>query len=322
MDVRFDQSKIGCINKVTKANGSRVKSVQAIASFPDSLQRYLPQVLEKLFTFQHDSKDTLVLLVKQFRVSDRLLNMQNQQFEPELLLRLSLSAFRRKEAQVTKLFSIDQLFSKKLRSDMIPKEEVMNALRKEALTALFQSIFSDQKWQKTGSSFALSAVQQGIQQRFQLPVITDTLLQAGAYRSFSEFKQNAPSIRFVQFRMNKDEVVSVTDASGDEIDPQTIWGFCNGTKRFIVFRNEFCELQPSDKGFFFSSYTRKSDLSGAPSFGDYAPQTGILSAALTKAFDNKSSSHIFYLNMDDETIHLEDIFGKSSLKQMEKELLK
>jgi hypothetical protein len=89
-----------------------------------------------------------------------------------------------------------------------------------------------------------------------------------------------------------------------------------------VFRGQFFELNPSDKGFYFNSYIRSTELAGKPGFGDYAPQTGILEAAVIKMFDNKTIPHVFSLNMDEESINLEELFGKSTLKQMEKELLK
>lgn len=120
----------------------------------------------------------------------------------------------------------------------------------------------------------------------------------------------------------KRKVENIIGPDGKVIDPKTVWGFCNGEKQFIVFRNEFCLLQPADKSFYFKSVIRRTELSGEPSFGDDAPQTGILNAALIKAIDNKSSSHVFSLNMDEERINMEEIFGKSTLKQMERELLK
>ena len=51
IDARFDRSNIGFLNKVTKATSSRIKYVQTLASFPDSLHNYLLQLLQKLITF-------------------------------------------------------------------------------------------------------------------------------------------------------------------------------------------------------------------------------------------------------------------------------
>ncbi len=322
MDVRFDRSNVGSINQVTKAKASRVKYVQTTASFPDSLHRYLPQLVQKLVAFEKSSNDTLVLLVKQFRISDRIFNSINLQFEPELLLRLSLSAFCRRGDQFTKLFSVDELISKRLPSERIPKEEVMSEYRKETLLAMLQKVLKNKNWQNNGTAFNLPVVQQGIQKRFRLPLFTDSTLHLGVYRNFQEFKQNAPSLINVRLGMKKEEVVSITDSAGKPLDFKNYWGVCSGKKQYIFFRNELCKLIPSDKSFYFLSYTQRSDLAGLPGFGDYAPQTGLLGAALIKAADDKMFRRFFYLNMDDETVYLEEIFGKSTLKQMEKDLLK
>jgi hypothetical protein len=116
--------------------------------------------------------------------------------------------------------------------------------------------------------------------------------------------------------------MGVTDADGKPVDLSAMWGLCNGKKQYIFFRNEMNELHRSDKGFYFHSYIYRSELAGRPSFGDYAPQTGLLGAALLKGAENKTFHHWFFLNMDEETLYLEDIFGKSSLKQLQKELLR
>ncbi|HEV7329877.1 MAG TPA: hypothetical protein VGN63_02460 [Flavisolibacter sp.] len=323
MDVRFDRSNVGTISHVKKANGSKVKTIQAIATFPDSLQQYMPHLLEGLLDFRKESNDTLVLLVKQFRISDRIFNPMNGQYEPELLLRISFSAFTRKNGQLVRLFSVDDLISQELPTDRVPKEEVMQGYRGEALMAILQRLLKQKDWQSTGTAgFDLATVQQGIQKRFQLPLFTDSLQKIGVYKTFKEFKQNMPSLLSVKLGMNKDRLIAIADSTGKPVELKNYWGVSTGTKRYIIFRDELCELLPSDKSFYFQSYTQLSDLYGQGSFGDYAPQAGLLGGALIKSALNKEHKHFFFLNMDEETVHLEEIFGKSSLKQMQKELLK
>ncbi|HEY1021538.1 MAG TPA: hypothetical protein VGE06_04465 [Flavisolibacter sp.] len=323
MDVRFDQSNVGTISQVKKANDSRVKTVQSLAAFPTSLEHAMPRLLEGLLNFRKESKDTLVLLVKQFRISDRIFNRMNGQYEPELLLRISVSAFGRKNGQLQRLFSVDDLLAQELPTDRVPKEEVMQEYRSEALLAMLQKLLQQKNWQGTGAAgFELAAVQQGIQKRFQLPLFTDSLQRMGIYKTFREFKQNTPSLLNVKFGMKKDRLVAVTDSTGKPVDLKNYWGISTGAKHYIIFRNEWCELFPSDKSFYFLSYTQLSDLAGQGSFGDYAPQAGLLGGALIKSALNKDHERFFYLNMDDETVYLEEIFGRSSLKSMEKEILK
>jgi hypothetical protein len=322
MDVRFDQSNIGTINHVKKANSTRVKSKQSIAVFPDSFHRYLPQVLQKQLVFQKEVEDTLVLFVKQFRVSDRIYNGMNLELEPEFFLRLSFSAFSKKSGRLTRLFSVDDLFAWEIPTDRIPKEDVMKAYREEALVDILHKVLVQRNWQNRGASFDLAVVQQGIQKRFQLPVLTNSLPRVGVYATFKEFKQNTPSLLDMRLEMKGEKLVSITEASGKPVELKNYWGVSTGKKRYIIFRNELHELFPSGNSFYFKSYTQISDLAGRGRFGDYAPQTGPLNAALIRSAEEKDHERFFYLNMDDEMIHLEEIFGKSLLKQMEKDLLK
>jgi hypothetical protein len=320
MDVRFDRSNIGCVNKNVSA--TTIKRAKLPAVLPDSLYRYLPQMLQKFIHLEQNSKDTLVLLVKQFRLAERLINGVNLQYEPELLLKLSFSAFRLRDAQLTKLFSVDDLLVRKFPSDQKPKKDIFLELRVEGVMDMLQTVFQNRRWEATGASFPLTVVQEGIRKRYQLPLFTDPVLQTGVYKSFQEFKQNKPSLTNVHFRMRKDEVVAVQDGEGKDINLKSIWGVCNGKKQYIVFRGELCELLPSDKSFCFLSYIQTKDLAGLPGYGDLAPQAGLLGGLMIKAFDNTVSKEYFYLNMDDEVVHLEEVFGKSNLKQLQSELLK
>ena len=322
IDVRFDRSNIGCVGYLRKANSSVVKSRQTVAVFPDSLKTYLPQILQELFQFQKDASDTLVLMVKQFHLSERFYNPINLEIEPEFLLRLSFSAFAKRDQRLTKLFSVDDMLAKKIPYDRALKDDRVSELRKDLLMQIFQETFQAKRWQGTNTVFDVAAVQQGIRQRFQLPLLTDPVLKPGLYASFREFKKNSPAVSDVQITEKNGEITSIKDATGKEIDFAKYWGVCTGNKQYLVFRGDLYRLIRSDNSFYFSSYISDSDLAGLPSFGDYAPQTGLLPAAIQKLRDSKRTRHFFYLNMDDENIHLEEVFGKSSLKQMEKDLLK
>lgn len=322
LDVRFDRTNIGCVGYIRKANSSVIKSRQTVAVFPDSLKTYLPQILLELFQFQKDTSDTLVLMVKQFHLSERFYNPINLEMEPEFLLRLSFSAFAKRNQTLAKLFSVDDLLSKKIPDDRALKDERVSELRKDLLMQIFEETFQNKHWQGSNTAFDASAVQQGIQQRFQLPLLTDHALKTGLYTSFREFKKNSPAVTNVQITEKNGEITSIQDAAGKEIAIAKYWGVCTGGKQYLVFRGDLYRLIRSDNSFYFSSYITDSDLSGLPSFGDYAPQTGLLPATIKKLRDSKRTKHVFYLNMDDENIHLEELFGKSPLKQMQKELLK
>lgn len=320
LDVRFDKSNIGCVNE--KLSADSYKHNKTTASFPDSLHRHLPRILQMFMHLDKNSRDTLVLLVKQFRLAERLVNGINLKYEPELLLKFSLSAFRLRSAQLTKIFSADNVLVKKFPSDRKPKADLFAELRAAAVLQLLQKIFEGRNWESTSTPFTHSAVEEGIRKRYQLPLLTDTLLRIGIYRTFQEFKQNQPSLTNVQFNKRRDKVIDIIDSTGKSMDRKNVWGVCDGKKQYILFRDDFCELLPSDKSFRFLSYSQAKDLAGFPSYGDQALQQGLLGGLIVKAMENTVNDEYFYLNMDEETVYLEEVFGKLGLKQMDKELLK
>jgi hypothetical protein len=153
-------------------------------------------------------------------------------------------------------------------------------------------------------------------------------LVSGVYRTFKEFKNNQPSITNVTFTKKKNDV-EVTDATGKKLDLSNYWGACYDTKRYIVFRGELTALVPSDKSFRFLSFSQTSDLAGRPGFSDYVQQSKAVPDILDRKYPtmllrsrNTVSHHYFYLNIDEEEVYLEEVFGRSHLKQMQKDLLK
>lgn len=320
IDVRFDKSNIGCAGRTVSLGKSQYKKMPAV--FPDSFHHYLPLVLSNFLAWDKSSNDTLVLLVKQFRLTDYFVNGMNQRYEPATLLKLSVSFYRLRNNELFKLFSVADLLSKKWSPDTKPDRDVVEESRAFSLLTLLRTLFENRNWQSASAGFAVANVEQGIRQRFALPVLNDTVLRRGIYKSFQEFKANRPSLIAVNFVGKQEQPDAITDSFGKNIDLKNWWGACDGKKRYIFFRGSINELEISDKSFKFLSYMKNGDLAGAPGFGDYAPQTGIVPALLVKAKDNSTTRSYFYLNMDEENVYLEEVFGKSGLKEMQKDLLK
>ncbi|RYF81050.1 MAG: hypothetical protein EON98_12835 [Chitinophagaceae bacterium] len=320
IDARFDKSNVGSISETLRLNG--IKLERTPANFPESLASYLPKLFTKILAFDDHNNDTLILLVKQFRLSDYNSLMMSASSDPRLLLKISASFYRLRNEEMTKLFSVDNLFSKKLSSENVMMQGQMNHFRARALLSVLQSILYQKNWQTTGSSFHSSTVEEGIQKRFQLPLFTETDQKIGVYVNFQELKLNRPSVTNVRFITRNNLVVRIEDSTGKELELTRFWGAYDGKRRFIFFRKDLCELTPVDKSFRFISRWQTSDLTGDASYGNYASHYGLVGGALMKSAKNTSWNQFFYLNMDEEEIYLEEVFGKSSLKNMQKDLLK
>lgn len=293
LDVRFDKSNIGCAGRSVSLSNRRYTKIPVV--FPDSLHRHLPLLLNKFLVWDAASSDTLVLLVKQFRLSDYFVNGINRRYEPATLLKLSASFYRLRNNELFKLFSFDELRSKKWAADTRPDREFVEESRAASLLDMLHALFENRNWQPSGSGFALAGVEQGIRQRFALPLFNDTVLRAGVYKSFREFKANRPSVTAVNLVLRKQKLVAVNDSAGKELDLKDYWGACDGKKRYVFFRGDVSELEPSDKSFKFLSYVQDGELAGTPGFGESATQKGIIPALITKAMDNNTTREYFYL---------------------------
>jgi len=323
IDARFDRGNIGCMHQKVSANRFTYARVPAV--FPDSFHLFLPKLIGDIVSYSSEKQDTLVILFKQFRIVEHFLNGLNQKFEPQLLVKVSASFFHQRNDSLFRIFSFDDVISTKWPLDRKLKKDVVLENRNEVFMKSLRVLFERKNWQSTSAGFAVKSVEEGLRKRFELPLFTDGVTKAGVYKTFKEFKNNSPSIQQVKIRMNKSVPLDVVDVDGKKIDLKDYWGVATENKRFILFRGRFYELLPSDRSFRFHSYSQTNDLFGQPSFGDYAPQAGILGALLIKASDNDVSKQCFYLNMDEEEIYLEEIFGKagkSGLRANQKELLK
>ena len=86
IDARFDRSNVGSMHKKVKKTSASAERVPVL--LPDSFHLYLPKLFDNIVTYQPEH-DTLVILFKQFRVVEHVLNIQNQAYEPQLLGKIS-----------------------------------------------------------------------------------------------------------------------------------------------------------------------------------------------------------------------------------------
>jgi hypothetical protein len=317
IDARFDRTNVGCV--ALDIYFLATSQYKELAVFPDSLHIYLPKVLSNLLVLEPGG-DTLAILVKEFRITDKMYNEISWSIEPSSLLNISASFYALKDKNYYKIFSMDDILIQSWQyiSNRVSRKTIP-PLRSEALTALIRKLFERRSWQYKQVSFQASEVNEGIQKRFSLPVFSDTAMK-GLYRSFNEFKNNRPSVTNIKSHDISRGIIKVEDLQNHPVELNDYWGFCDGKKKYIVFRNRLFELQRIDNSYRFVSYRFLQDVHKSPDFGSTGPQVGLIPAALGSG--NTKATEYFYLNMDKGEIYLEEVFGKSSLKSMYKEILK
>jgi hypothetical protein len=101
--------------------------------------------------------------------------------------------------------------------------------------------------------------------KFILPILQDTIYKKGAYRSYSEFKNNTPSIsEFVIKTDGRTNTLMVTE-NGQEYPVRKIWGFCDGENVYVQSKFNYFQLQRKEKSFFTlaaKGYHTKTKING------------------------------------------------------------
>ena len=95
----------------------------------------------------------------------------------------------------------------------------------------------------------------------QIPILIETGFKKGVYKSFEEFKMNAPSVSEFEYRKGKMGDVLYVKEGGNEFPDRTAWGFCDGKNIFINSSDIFSELIRDGNTFYFKgvkSITKKA----------------------------------------------------------------
>jgi len=81
------------------------------AVFPDSLKNYLPKVLGTFSRFDFQSRDSLFVLIKTFRIADNFVYDVETEFAVQLALNISASFYSIHNEKYYKLFSINSILT-------------------------------------------------------------------------------------------------------------------------------------------------------------------------------------------------------------------
>lgn len=308
VDARFDKSNIGCAVKNFSFKGMTRNKLNVV--FPGSLQTYLPIAIDKAAVLNKSSKDTMMMLVKQFRLADHLFNTLDAYHTPETVLTFSVSFYKKEGNQLVRLFSLADTWSKAWNNVKGSDENEINAERNNAIIALLSQLFQNRVWTPTATTFSWADLEAGLKKRFGLPVFTDSLSRAGLYKNFNEFINNSPSVINVQMKMRNNELTDVLDAENHTVDLRDYWGACDGKNRYIIFKGAFNKLLPTDSSFRFLSDRQEAKVGGLMS--TRTKRLLLWGPVITNAIKGsgtRANQEYFYLNMENGRVHLEEVTG-------------
>lgn len=321
VDARYDQKNIGCVVKNLSSVGITYQKMLAV--FPEPIETYLPRVFGNFLVFDPTKKDTLLMLIKQMRIVDHVPNRVADYQPPASVLTLSCSFYKIDGNKVLRITSIDETMAEKWSVSAKPEKEQLTALRGNSISRLFLRVFENIAWIPSQQAFFLADMESAIQRRLQIPLFTDTVLPAGIYQNFEEFKNNAPSIKKVKFIRHKNgDVKEILSADSSVIDRTSFWGFSDGKDRYIVFQKGIHKLHSIDKSFRLRFYRRMSEASPIPSGNStYSPAPGGGIGTMNikgnvpdgTAYDARQE--FLYLNFETGNVHVEEVIGTQPMRK-------
>ena len=94
--------------------------------------------------------------------------------------------------------------------------------------------------------------------RFEAPITGNTDLTPGVYASFSEFRNNAPSIHDFEVKLEKNNrLLYIRDAGGSSYYSHDAWGYCDGKNIYIMRDGILYPLWKEGRAFYFFSRVYK-----------------------------------------------------------------
>jgi len=111
---------------------------------------------------------------------------------------------------------------------------------------------------------------------FKMPVLKDTMLKAGVYLNFEEFKNNNPSQTAYELKKDRlTDMVYINDPNGKQYMERDVWGYCDGVHAYIKSADNFFILQRYANAFYV--YGAKRLMSEDNTTMMYFPTTGTAS---------------------------------------------
>ncbi|MEQ1797996.1 MAG: hypothetical protein ABL872_08585 [Lacibacter sp.] len=211
--------------------------------------------IQEAVKFDETSGNELVMIIRKLWLSKEIgnntFNDKDQQekdpFLPGLLTRFEF--YVKNGDQFSVLYRFDSsLISTKKKMD---EAELIETALYESLKKI-QTINVDQKI-KTGTRLSWGKIDSFSRQLHYLPVFSAEQLKKGIFRSYSEFKNNNPSIKNYELRNGQlGDLLIAKDEQGIEYPIRKIWGFSDGQTVYIKSADNFFPI------YFFNNtvYTR------------------------------------------------------------------
>jgi hypothetical protein len=301
-DVRPDTTSIGFLKPGAFEKTERINFKNNLAS------QFHEYITSNYLLKSTDTLIGLIILIKNFRVSS-FMNFAGIKDDNSILwnpgIILSAELFLNNGKGYHALYKVDTIITKDAKTGWIENvisEAFQTILQKAGNKNLTQmhigkTEFSDQDIEDHAEGF------------YNIPIISDSILNKGVYMNFTEFKINNPSIKSFEIKKGKLSDELYISEANQTYPLQDFWGYCDGKNLFIHSAKNLFQLYKA--GNTFNTLAFKSLKKKTFSVGDAAMigaanllTKGILEVPLAKNTNvYKAKSSAFQLNIQDGEIY-------------------
>ena len=170
----------------------------------------------------------------------------NQGWEKGVITKIEY--FLQKDSLFTPLYRFDSIITLKQNLRRNADNYIVEVL-KSSLAKLFTLNLDAALLSKKKITF--NDILQVNNQTHNLPVYISTINRKGVYKTFDEFKMNAPSIDIFTFKKGKMGDILYVKENSSEYPVRDVWGYCDGKDFFINSGDKYSKLVRSGYSFYF-----------------------------------------------------------------------
>jgi hypothetical protein len=261
-DVRFDTTNIGTWFQLHYYAYVGYIGENRKINFKNGLSRFMQNCLQaSLVTGINDT--SLVCFIKEFHINRKdTLKASNAPDEVFCQLKADIECYYNINQKLYPALKIDTTIIDVIKTEKRKVDDLFN----ENFFSEFFNAFCNKinrtnirKVIQRSSSDSISLINK-YNERFNLPILKNNTYQPGVYLTFSEFKNNKPSVTNYKAKttsklnlsaMQTTKSTALFDSFGNIINSLEIFGYCDGKQLWISFGNFYFPFVRIDNGFEF-----------------------------------------------------------------------
>jgi hypothetical protein len=261
LDKRYDTSAIGYMRIVNPHS----ETYRLITK--NKLQYDANAFLNQLYKKGFRANDSLLIIVvrkfwlyKKYTIEDPKLLKGN--IVQRYLFNLSIDCFSFAKNVYTHLIRKDTIIimkdgAKESEKGTLISESVGNVVNSLSLDSVARQVSGRKK-------FTYTELNEYYDQNLRQPILNDTFLRKGVYRTFEEFKQNRPYYtNFEVTKVKPETILYLTDDKGS-VPTTSEWGYCDGKNIYIKTDKHLFKLNRLAGSFLFMGDKKMANVAKGP----------------------------------------------------------